>query len=211
MQDIAAAAAEAQSVRKAGPSDLDQVAKVLARAFYDDPHACWVLRHDATREMRLERGYAVGLRGLWLPQDECYTTAGVAGAAIWMRPGQTRIPMKQQLRLIPAMVGAYGREFFRVARLLTYLDSIHPHEPDHWYLAFVGVAPDWQGRGLGSALIHPVLERCDADGTPAYLEASTERSRALYERNGFEVMMQYALWGGGPLGWQMWREPRRPG
>jgi ribosomal protein S18 acetylase RimI-like enzyme len=211
MQDIAAATAEAQSVRKAGPSDLNPMAKVLARAFNDDPHACWILLDDATRKRRLERGYALGLRRLWLPQDECYTTVGVVGAAIWMRPGQTRVTKKQQLSLLPAMVHAYGREFFRVARLLAYLDSIHPHEPDHWYLAFVGVDPDWQGRGLGSALIQPVLERCDREGTPAYLEASTERSRALYERNGFEVMMEYRLWDEGPLGWQMWRKPRPAG
>jgi ribosomal protein S18 acetylase RimI-like enzyme len=128
-----------------------------------------------------------------------------------MRPGQTRIPVKDQLRLIPAMARAYGREFFPVARLLVLLDTMHPHEPDHWYLAFLGVIPDWQGRGLGGALIRPVLERSNADGTPAYLEASTERNRALYERNGFEVMKEYRLWGGGPVGWQMWREPRRAG
>jgi ribosomal protein S18 acetylase RimI-like enzyme len=207
MQDIATAAAEAQSVRKATESDIDAAARVLARAFYDDPQARWVLRHDGRREQRLQAGYELGMRRLWLPQDECWTTGHVAGAALWMRPGATRIPVLDQLRLMPAMLRRYGRDFLPIARLLVFLDGIHPHAPDHWYLAFLGVDPEWQGRGLGTSLIRPVLERCDREGTPAYLEASTERNRALYERNGFEVMAEYRLPGGGPPGWKMWRDP----
>jgi hypothetical protein len=33
--------------------------------------------------------------------------------------------------------------------------------------------------------MRPTLDRCDADGVSAYLEASSERSAALYERLGF--------------------------
>jgi ribosomal protein S18 acetylase RimI-like enzyme len=209
--DIAAAAAEAQSVRKAGDDDLQQMAGALAHAFYDDPHARWVFRDDDRRLDRLDRGYAVGLRGLWMPQDACYTTAGVAGAALWMRPGKARMGVLGQLRLAPATIRAYGRDVVPVARLFALMDSMHPHEPDHWYLAMVGVAPQWQGRGIGAALMRPVLDECDADGIPAYLEASSERNRALYERHGFEVMDEYHLWDGGPPGWRMWREPRAAG
>lgn len=63
----------------------------------------------------------------------------------------------------------------------------HPQEP-HWYLPMVGVEPARQGRGDGSALIAPVLAGCDAKGVPAYLEATSPRSRTLYARLGFEDM-----------------------
>ena len=55
--------------------------------------------------------------------------------------------------------------------------------------------------------MHPALETLDAEGIPAYLEASTVRSRALYERHGFEVTGEFNLPSGGPPLWQMWREP----
>ncbi len=68
--------------------------------------------------------------------------------------------------------------------------------------------PDDQGRGIGSALLRPVLTRCDREGVPAYLEASSERNRALYARHGFEVVERIELPGGGPPMWRMWREPQ---
>ena len=71
----------------------------------------------------------------------------------------------------------------------------------------MGVDPQWQGRGLGSKLMRPALETLDAQGMPAYLEASTPRSRALYERHGFTVTGEFNLPSGGPTLWQMWREP----
>ena len=50
-------------------------------------------------------------------------------------------------------------------RLLNLVESMHPHEP-HWYLATLGTAVEQQGKGVGSALMRPVLEHCDAEGMP---------------------------------------------
>ena len=86
------------------------------------------------------------------------------------------------------------------------MEARHPATP-HWYLPMVGVEPARQGRGLGSALIRPVLERCDRTGVPAYLEATTPRSRALYERLGFRVTATIREGGCPPL-WCMLREPQ---
>jgi ribosomal protein S18 acetylase RimI-like enzyme len=64
--------------------------------------------------------------------------------------------------------------------------SLHPEEP-HWYLPWIGVRPEAQGKGVGSALLARGLARADADGLPAYLEATSRRNAALYARYGFEV------------------------
>ena len=108
------------------------------------------------------------------------------------------------------MLGVFGRHSPRVLRAITLLEGDHPSEPGHpphYYLAFLGVDPVWQGRGLGAALLAPVLEHCDAERTPAFLEASTPRNRALYERHGFAVMEEFKLGRTAPLQWRMWREP----
>jgi ribosomal protein S18 acetylase RimI-like enzyme len=86
--------------------------------------------------------------------------------------------------------------------------GIHPGDRAHEYLWMIGVAPGRQGEGLGSALIGAVLDRCDSDGVPAYLEASSDRSRKLYERLGFELLGSPLTLPDGPQMFPMWREPR---
>jgi hypothetical protein len=53
----------------------------------------------------------------------------------------------------------------------------------------------------------PVLERCDRERMPAYLNAGSARSRELYRRHGFEVMEEFSLPDDGPPLWRMWRVP----
>ena len=71
----------------------------------------------------------------------------------------------------------------------------------------MGTRPDRQGLGIGSAVLKPVLDESDSTGTPAYLDASSERSRRFYSRLGFQVVDEYRIPNGPPF-WQM-RRPAR--
>ncbi len=71
----------------------------------------------------------------------------------------------------------------------------------------LGTDPPWQGKGLGAAVVAPVLERCDREGERAFLESSKERNTPFYERLGFEVTEEIHV-PRGPVVWGMWREPR---
>jgi len=204
--DVAAAAHEAGTVRKAAIKELSPLAAVLARGFYDDPAVSWIVPDDSVRMQIAERGFELWLRKLWFSQDECYTTDGIAGAAIWERPDEWQVSVMKQLRLLPAMVVIYRRFLPRLMRGITALESNHPEEP-HYYLPFIAVEPEWRGRGLGAALMRPILDRCDRDGVGAYLEATAPRNRALYERHGFEVTEEFSLGKGSPPLWRMWRKP----
>ncbi|HEV7586108.1 MAG TPA: GNAT family N-acetyltransferase [Solirubrobacteraceae bacterium] len=207
MVGIESAGEQAQSVRKASAAEAPAMARVLARAFHDDPAFTWVLHGDPSRMRILERGFELFLRRVWLEQEQTYTTAGTVAVAAWELPEQWKPPIGDQLRLLPAMAAAFKRHLPRVLKALTVLEAKHPREP-HYYLAFIGVDPDWQGRGLGGAVLAPVLDRCDAEGVPAFLESSTPRNRALYERHGFKVTEEFTLGRGAPPQWRMWREPR---
>ena len=207
--DLQTAAREAATVRKAQAAEIPSMAGVLARAFHDDPVFTWVLRGDGGRLKLLERAFALFLRRVWIDEEETFTTASVAGVAVWEPPGQWKYSAWEQLRLLPAMAGVFRRHLPRTLRALMALESDHPAEPraePHYYLPFIGVDPRWQGRGLGAAVLRPILERCDREGVPAFLEASTPRNRAMYERHGFTVMDEFALGKGAPPQWRMWRE-----
>jgi GNAT superfamily N-acetyltransferase len=206
MADASTRQAELASIAKASEADIGAMSATLAAAFYDDPVNSWLLPDDDRRLDQLERSFSLFTRRLYAGHDEMYATRQIAGAAIWEPPGTWKVPISTQVRLTPATIAVYGRRTPALLRVVTRMEKGHPTEP-HMYLPFVGVRPEWQGTGIGSALLRPVLDRCDRDRLPAYLEASSPRSRACYERLGFELMEEFEPAPGCPPLWRMWREP----
>jgi ribosomal protein S18 acetylase RimI-like enzyme len=197
---------EEVEVRPAGPDELPAAGETLARAFERDPAWAHLLPAEAGRGERILAFFRHELAHL-PPGREVWVADDGSGAAVWARPGRWRVPTGTALRAAPAMWRVFGRRLPLAARAQWRAEGRHPDEEAHWYLHFLGVVPERQGRGLGERLMAPVLERCDRESIPAYLEASTERNRALYERSGFAVSGRFAMPAGGPELRQMWREP----
>jgi GNAT superfamily N-acetyltransferase len=198
---------DGSDVRKATPDDETEVIEALAQGFYDDPLFRWLFPADDRRRDRNPRVFGLFYRRFWAPHEETYTTDHLAGAACWMPPGTAHLSVFAQLRALPAMIRVFGGDFGRANTLLSAMDKGHPHDADHYYLPAIAVRPEWQGRGFGAALLRPMLERCDADGAPAYLEATSPRNRTLYERHGFTVREELRAKDSPPF-WAMWREPQ---
>ena len=75
-------------------------------------------------------------------------------------------------------------------------------------LGDLGVLEDVRLVMLGGQVIAPVLERCDVERVPAYLESSNPRNVPFYQRHGFQVVDEIVLEEGGPVLHTMWRDPR---
>jgi ribosomal protein S18 acetylase RimI-like enzyme len=193
-------------ILKADPARAGALARTLARAFYDDPVATWLVPDDTRRLAVHERAFELFLRRIWLAHGETYVGGDDAGVSVWDPPEAWQVGMGEQLRLMPALARIFGRRLPKALGALARAEKNHPAEP-HFYLAFMGVAAESRGRGMGSALMFGVLQRCDAERLGAYLEASSPRNRALYERHGFEVTEELRLGRGSPPLWRMWRAP----
>jgi GNAT superfamily N-acetyltransferase len=194
------------STRRATQADVPALAGMLARAFLDDPVACWSCRREALRGPMLERFHGTRLKQL-LEHREVWVTSGLQSAALWAPPKRWRNTPRQDLQLTrcllhPRLLGRMPM----VAGGLLGMERRHPSEPAHWYLAVLGTEPAAQGHGLGSAALAPVLAQCDVDGLGAYLESSKERNIDFYARHGFRVTAELRL-PRGPRIWPMWRDP----
>jgi GNAT superfamily N-acetyltransferase len=87
------------------------------------------------------------------------------------------------------------------------LEKIHPLK-EHYYFQFIGVAPDYQNKGIGTALMQSVFEKCDHEGCGAYLENTLKANIPYYQHRGFILTEEVDLGGGAPLVWPMWRDPQ---
>jgi GNAT superfamily N-acetyltransferase len=191
-------------VRLARPDDFKPLAEMLARAFYDDPVTSWFYPDDARRMRHARRFFAIRQRQL-AGQRLIYTTPERSGAALWAGPGRWREDLRESLMLLPMLPVLLPR-IVRSTHAVREIERRHPVQP-HYYLSVLGTEPQQQGGGIGSALLGPVLRRCDSDGVGAYLESSKESNVDFYARHGFAVTERIELPGGPPL-WLMWREPR---
>lgn len=197
------------AVRPAAADDLEAASEALALAFADDPAWSHLLpgSDSAARAERLLTYFTADIANLVPEYRTVWVTEDGSGAAVWAPPAKWRVPTLRTMRPTRQMAAAFGRHLPRALWTQLRFERLHPRSPRHWYLQYLGVEPRRQGRGLGGALMRPVLELCDRERTPAHLESSSERNRPLYERNGFAFSAAFNLPGGGPEIHEMWREP----
>lgn len=191
------------AIRTASATDRDAIAALLHRVFRDDPVSRWVFPDAGHREDAHPRLFGAFLDH-GLQHGTVHVTADGAGAAVWfaVEGGELRGGDGLGARLEKVDPGND-----RLPTLGELTEEVHPVDRDHAYLQAIAVAADRQSRGIGTALLAPVLERCDREGLPAYLEASNADSRRLYERHGFAVLDRLVHLPDGPPMFPMWREP----
>jgi GNAT superfamily N-acetyltransferase len=196
-------------VRRATPEDVAPMARQLARTFFDDPVLSHIFRSEGRRLPGLRRYFQTQMRADLLPFGGCYTTDGHEGSALWAPAGKPTLTIAQGFVAMRPVLPFVVAHLATTMSLLNLIERIHPREP-HWYLASLGVEPKAQGKGIGSSLLQPVLDHCDREGLPAYLESSKARNVPFYRRHGFEVTNELDVPGGGPKFWTMWRPPQPP-
>jgi len=195
-------------VRPATADDVAGLKSVIAAAFMGDPIAEWVFRDEARRPDH-HLVFFGAFVDLALAGGRADTLDDHRGLALWLDVDVDEPESDDDGGLGAAFeAGLDGETLKRVAELDDLMVANHPHDRSHAYLPFIAVHPDHQGTGVGAALLRHRLTELDAAGRPAYLEASTLRNAALYERLGFERMPRTIDLPGGPSLYPMWRDPR---
>lgn len=116
------------------------------------------------------------------------TNGRAAGASIWLKPlaGNTYTQMvDQKNEFLKRYMGDNNLTIYEqiTANMIAHTQAVVP--PGSWYLSILGIAPPFQGQGLGETLMQPMLEQTDARGCHTYLETYTSRNMRFYEKLGF--------------------------
>lgn len=191
-----------EQITRAGRDDIERVAALIATAFCELEVTAWLVDDPADRQPVLAAHFAILLEHA--ADHGAILTAERHAAAVWY-PRHTPPPdipdYDQRLH------AACSRYTPRFRQLDDALAQHHPKRPHH-RLALLAAHPAHQHRGLGTALLTHYHQHLDNLQLPAYLEASSARSRSLYQRHGYrDYTPPITLPDHGPRLWPMWRPP----
>jgi GNAT superfamily N-acetyltransferase len=192
--------------RMARADEIPKMAETLASAFSADPIFMW-LTPERNRVERLRRFFNRQLKDTFA-HGGVITSEDGNGVAIWLPPDNWRVPWPTLIKAAPTALRACGMRLHRLLSSLAAIEKKHPTDPPHWYLEFLGTRRDVQRKGVGTAVIGLMLDRCDEEGIPAYLEASSPENVPFYLRHGFEIREVVQLKGAPNPVWPMMRQPR---
>jgi ribosomal protein S18 acetylase RimI-like enzyme len=197
---------EKVEVRKATLDDLSILVPLVARAFHPQPLTCWLLGKNDKALKRGQRLIELEFEKA-LPYHLTYTTHGLHGAALW-HPPDKKLELRHDLIWSLNSAAAIGLSLRTISHIITGLRlALQEPKQSHYYLAILGVDPEAQGKGIGSALIQAGLAICDKDKRPAYLVTDTESAVRFYKRHGFRVRNEIPASGSALILWSMWRDP----
>ena len=190
-------------------SQTNEASALLADVFNTDPMFRFLvseaesIQFDVTKLLcKLNLSYCQ-------PYNHIYTTDGLLkGVAAWVPPENTvsiwRL-LPEALALLNLDWRTFGRCLFLVGALEKRRKTEMPQP--HWHLELLGVAPAYQGQGIGGSLLQPVLRQADRERLSCYLVTSTQQAVRFYQKQGFKVIGSSQLIRSSPMIWTMKRSP----
>ena len=172
--------------------DIASAADVLRDAFVTYPitHYMFEGLDDGPERFRVMFEYLVEARIVrnW-PVCVARVEGEIAGVAVISEPGEEYSTPELDLLWDNACSVMGEQAMERFMRYADVCDDTVPSWPHH-YLGILGVRPDYQGRGIGAALVEATkreaMRHPDSEGVCLNTEA--EQNLAFYERCGLEIL-----------------------
>lgn len=179
-------------MRKATTADKNVILDILTRSFDDNKSVNDVVKQDQNRVDRIEKlmEYSFYLchefGEVWISDDQ-------QACALVLFPDTKRasfFTFMWDLKLALSVIGL--DRINMILKREKMIKANHPRTPIA-YLWFLGVNPELQGQGVGSALLGQLIKECESKNRPIYLETSMTRNLPFYKKFGFEIFCSVQL------------------
>ncbi len=191
------------NIRKIHEGEVDKAVGALVQAFYEDRLVCYMFPDSKFRKEFISWSYSRWIQ-LLMKFNTVFVENEVRGVAVCVSPKLfPHIPLSYQIRagLLGTIPKLGLKNLWKPLRV--YWDSQRRtknevKEPS-WILDILGVQPEFQGKGIGSALVQNLISLSNRDKVPAYLITHNEKNIVFYEKNGFKLLKkEYSLPKGPP-------------
>jgi ribosomal protein S18 acetylase RimI-like enzyme len=188
-------------IRKYSPDQIDETVTVLANAFVTNPLHLWAFGAHRLDQNRLF--FRIGLRHMFIGRAFVAMADGAVRGYVHFNDSPYCLPAPEEIPVAAAtLLKPLGNALSRVVKWLSRWCHLDPEEP-HVHLGPIGVAPEAQGQGFGTALMQQYIEYLDQEHTAGYLETDRPENVAFYKKFGFLVQREEVLIAT-PI-WYMWR------
>ena len=202
--------------RKLSIADLSAAAEIMAEAYHEDPLWLYLIPNEKKRKI-IEHRFFKAFLTLQFNSWEYYGVSyPLKGVALWKFPNPPKISTREKLRVLfkSGLIGfVFSRfiiKYFKIVSVFNRMETLHKKYAlsPHYYLSSIGVKPQYQGQGLASRLIKPILLKADKESKGVYLETLTPRNVPIYQHFGFKIMEKVEFPKENLTMWAFYRPPK---
>lgn len=172
--------------------DKPLVVNVLSKAFDNNLSINYIVKQDKRRTQRIKflMDYCFEI---CLMKGRVFLSDDQNACALILHPEEKGEWLKSIMLNASLAFNVIG--ISRVSKVLNREKKIKEYQPDHlfFYLWFIGVDPQVQGKGIGRHLLQEIFQYYKKDQKPFYLETSNLQNLPRYKSFGFNIINEIDL------------------
>lgn len=177
---------------KLSKSDVKYASELLERAFLNWSLAVEIEPNEKIRRTRWHYFYALSIRHL-IKYGKAYAPSPkMEGVAIWVHSDYYEMSTWQLIKFgaFKTLLKLGVKSIKRLNFLLNYSMRLNTKiiEEPHYHLVWLGVDPDLQKKGIGSELMHAILNTFSKENMKCLLDTQEKQNVEYYRRFGFKLI-----------------------
>ena len=176
---------------KAYYSDKALVVDILTKAYDKNTSVNYLIKQDKKRLFRIKRLIEYSFETCW-HFGEIYLSSDKKGVAFILNPEKQKVTLRSIFLDLQLAVYSIGiTNIVRVLKVERYKKMTRPKLHSYLYIWYIGVYPDYQGKGPAIELRNEIFALADKRQLPILIETTGEKHRNVYQHCGFEL---YHTW-----------------
>ncbi|MDP4208174.1 MAG: GNAT family N-acetyltransferase [Bacteroidota bacterium] len=173
-------------MRKACLENKNIVVNILSKSFMNDPHINWLLEKSKNKnKLKIIMGYVFEES---LARGTVYLNDDNTAVALWNTEMKEKVSFQYIYRNLSFLFRIGIKTTIRCLKTDKLIYDQYPKDAKYCQLYLIGVLPEFQGKGLASALMNPMIEDMRKNFTPMHLETANSKNINLYNKKGFKII-----------------------